>query len=184
MSAEDRRSAFISSRSLSTNPSIDIDNPYSVWTCSLTRQERTLGLGVIVRLEWDDKVQSQLPCLHEKLTQQKVDYQPDYALLTCHSNLEVVEDDEHQPKYFDLKGLHACVGRARESVSHKIALEDCVGCAVSCCGPTSMLMLSSSPRLRIPCCPIQPGSARSNTISWSCFSTSGSNPTKPLIRRV
>ena len=145
MSSADRRRAFISSRSLRTNPSVDIVNPYSVWTCSLTCQERTLGLGVIVRLEWDDKVQSQLPCLHEKLTQQKVNYQPNYALLTCHSNLEVVEDDEYQPKYFDLKGLRACVGRARESVSHKIALEDCVGCAVSCCGPTSMLMLSSSP---------------------------------------
>ena len=136
MSAETRRGSFKSSRSFSA------DDPYSVWTCSLTRQERNLGLGVIVQLDTgDEQLQTLLPCLGEKLTQQKVESQPEYALVTCSSNLDVLEDDD-KPKY-NLKGLQACVGPARATVSHKIALEDCVSCAVSCCGPTSMLMLSS-----------------------------------------
>ena len=119
-----------------------VDNPYSVWTCSLTRQERNLGLGVIVQLDsGDEGLLSLLPCLREKFLQQKVDLQTNYALLTCHSNLDVMEDD-CEPKYFNLKGLQACVGPARNTV---IVLEDCVSCTVSCCGPTSMLMLSSSP---------------------------------------
>ena len=145
MSAVTRRDSFKSSRSFSIPSDREgADDPYSVWTCSLTRQERNLGLGVIVQLvtdSEDEQLQSLLPCLGEKLTQQKVESQPDYALLTCHSNLDVLEDDD-KPKYFNLKGLQACVGLARVTTSHKIALEDCVSCAVSCCGPTSMLMLS------------------------------------------
>ena len=125
-----------------------VDNPYSVWTCSLTSQERNLGLGVIVRLDSGDKgLQSLLPCLGAKLRQQKVNLQTNYALLTCHSNLDVIKDD-HEPKYFILKGLQACVDPARRD-SNVIALEDCVSCAVSCCGPTSMLMLSSSNSARV-----------------------------------
>ena len=144
MSAEAKRSVYKSSKSWS-NPSIDregAENPYSVWTCSLTRQELNLGLGVIVRLDTEDEqLQSLLPCLGEKLSKKKVDLPTGYALLTCHSNLDVLEDDE-KPKYFNLKGLQACVGPARDTTSHTIALEDCVSCTVSCCGPTSMLMLS------------------------------------------
>ena len=144
MSAEAKPNTF--SKSLSRGYSIEgAVDPYSVWTCSLTRQERNLGLGVIVQLVTDSEdkqLQSLLPCLGKKLSQQKVESQPDYALLTCHSNLDVLEDDD-KPKYFNLKGLQACVGPARATTSHKIALEDCVSCTVSCCGPTSMLMLSS-----------------------------------------
>ena len=115
------------------------DNSYSLWTCSLTRQEQNLGFGVIVQLDSGDKeLQSLLPCLGAKLSQLKVDLQTKYALLTCHSNLHVVEDD--QP--LNLNGLQARVGSARDTVT--IALEDCVSCSVSCCGTTSMLMLSSS----------------------------------------
>ena len=124
------------------------DNPYLVWTCSLTRQERNVGLGVIVQLDsGDEGLLSLLPCLREKFHQQKVDLQTNYALLTCHSNLDVMEDD-CEPKYFNLKGLQACVGPARRD-SNVIALEDRVSCAVSCCGPTSMLMLSSSDSARV-----------------------------------
>ena len=120
-----------------------VDNPYSVWTCRLTRQERSMGLGVIVQLDSEDKqLQSLLPCLGKKLSQQKVDLQTNYALLTCHSNLDV--EDGAESKHFDLKGVQACVGPVRDTVFRKIALEDCVSCAVSCCGPNSMLMLSSS----------------------------------------
>ena len=138
MSTEARRGILKSTTTLK----IGVDDPYSVWTCSLTRQERNLGLGVIVQLDsGDEGLQSLLPCLGAKLNQLKVDLQTNYALLTCHSNLDVTEGD-HGPKYlFNLPGLQACVGPARDTV---IPLEDCVSCAVSCCGPTSMLMLSSS----------------------------------------
>ena len=129
MSTDARRSAF-KSRSVT---SIDLEDPYSVWTCSLSRGGRELGLGVIVRVE--DEPQSLLPCLRTKLSNQKMDWETDYALLTCHSNLDVVEDE---PKHFNLKGLQAST---RDT---EITLEDCVSCAVSCCGPTSMLMLSAT----------------------------------------
>ena len=45
---------------------------------------------------------------------------------------------EGEPQFFNWKGLQAST---RDT---KIALEDCVSCAVSCCGPTSMLMLSAT----------------------------------------
>lgn len=119
------------------------DDPYCVWTCCLTRLERILGLGVIVQLDFEsERLKSLLPCLKTKLSQQHVvDLQTNYALLTCHRNLDVVESDDAEPRYrFNLKDVQACVGPARD----KIALEDCVSGAVSCCGPTSMLKLSSS----------------------------------------
>ena len=143
MTTEARRGIF-KSTTKSTSVSIDLegDNPYSVWTCSLTRQERNLGLGIIVQLDSEDEqLQSLLPCLGAKLSQQKVALQTDYALLTCHSNLDVTEDG---PNYFNLKDLQACVAPAQDTEIRKIPLKDCVSCVVSCCGPPSMLMLSSS----------------------------------------
>lgn len=162
MSAEATRGSLETSNTSNT-ASIDDegnDNPYCVWTCSLTRQERILGLGVIVQLDFEnERLESLLPCLEKKLSQQHVDLQSNYALLTCHRNLDVVEGDDAEPKYrFNLKDVQACVGPAGD----KIALEDCVSCAVSCCGPTSMLELSLSapakytllPHTNRPC-PIQ-----------------------------
>ena len=137
MSTEARRDTL---KPTMSTASIGVDNPYSVWTCSLTRDEWNLGLGVIVQLDGEgEDLLSLLPCLGAKLSQQNVRLQTHYALLTCHSNLHVVEDDNEQ-MYFNLKGLQAYVGPARDTAVH---LEDCVSCAVSCCGPTSMLMLSS-----------------------------------------
>ena len=129
MSTDARRGILKSTRGVT---SIDFEDPYLVWTCSLTRGERELGLGVIVRVE--DEPQSLLPCLRAKLSNQNVVWETDYVLLTCHSNLDVVEGE---PKFFNLKGLQAST---RDT---EIALEDCVSCAVSCCGLTSMLMLSA-----------------------------------------
>ena len=130
MSTDTRRDNFKSTRSVTSTDLEEV--AYSVWTCSLTREERELGVGVIVRVE--DELQSLLPCLRAKLTNQSVGWETDYALLTCLSNVDVMEGE---PKHFNLKGLRAS---ARDT---KIALEDCVSCAVSCCGPTSMLMMSA-----------------------------------------
>ena len=132
MSTDGRRGAFKSSKTVT---SIDLDDPYSVWTCSLTRGDAELGVGVIVRIK-DEEPESLLPCLRAKLSNQSLDWETDYALLTCHSNLDVTEGE---PKYFNLKGLQA----SARALDTEIALEDCVSCAVSCCGPTSMLMLSA-----------------------------------------
>ena len=169
MSAETRRGSLASTSSIADSIRDNIHrqfqgvrNPYLVWTCSLTRQERNLGLGVIVQLDREcEDLLSLLPCLGAKLSQQEERLQTHYALLTCHSNLHVMEDDT-KPMYFNLKGLQAYVGPARDTAIH---LEDCVSCAVSCCGPTSMLMLSSYAPLPTPYCPIQTDHVRSGMIS-------------------
>ena len=135
MSSEAKRNTLEATRSVQSFDLEGADNPFSVWTCSLARGEQELGMGIIMRLDSDDKLLSLLPCLGTKLSNQKIRLETDYALLTCHSNLDVVREGE--PKHFNLKGLQASVR------DNDIALEDCVSCAVSCCGPNSMLMLSN-----------------------------------------